>query len=711
MDLFFSALLVFAIGGLLAWIFSFNTKVAIILGLFSSLVGCCLGMIAGGIALFSRSPLQFTIAFWSLPYGGSLTWKIDPLSGFFLVVILGVCGIAACYGYGYWKKYAYEYNLGMAWFFLNLLIASMAAVVTAANAILFIVAWEIMSLSSFFLVTFENEKSSVRNAGITYLIATHIGTAFLFVMFWILGHQALGDMNFAKFENFAKLPELQLGPEIAGIVFIFALIGFGTKAGLMPFHVWLPEAHPAAPSHISAIMSGVMIKTGIYGILRILTFLTPSLWWGILLIALGVMSGVLGVIFAFAQKEIKKFLAYHSVENIGIICIGIGLGIIGLSLYQTTQTDLEQLKNQQDILRYSTNMSQALILMVLGFGGAIFHILNHAIFKSMMFMAAGAVIQQTETGNMNMMGGLLKKMPITGLVFLIGSVALSGLPPLNGFASEFFIYLASFHQIIHLQNNVQFADLVSIPLIIMLGLVLMGGMAMGYYVFSIIFLGEPRTDNTQFAKDPGKSMTTSMVILAALCFLSVGGIAWFGSYVLVPILNVIAPEHILQTTSTIQPGQLLADTVQKNCALVNQIILVMAIFAGIVIVLAILRWIMLRHRTVTQSVTWDCGFLAPTSKLQYTGSSFIQPLADLFSPLLHYRKHLDAPSGYFDTKSQFHSNTLDIFMHYIYERLFGFIAWALRKLDWMQHGHLHLYLLYIAGTLVLLLVWFILFVR
>lgn len=694
MDLFFCALLILACGGVLAWVCS--TKLAALIGLISCVIGCCMGMIAGGMAIFAKQPLQAVFT-WTLPYNNSIVYKIDPLSGFFLVFILGICGIAAVYGRGYWQKYAHEYNLGMAWFFFNTLVLSLAVVVTSANGLLFLVAWEIMSLSSFFLVTFENEKPSVRNAGITYLIATHIGTAFLFVMFWILGHNAFSNMDFAKFQ------ELQLAPEISAAVFICAVIGFGTKAGLMPFHVWLPEAHPAAPSHVSAVMSGVMIKTGIYGILRILTFLTPELWWGILLIILGVISGVFGVILAFVQKEIKRFLAYHSVENIGIICIGIGLGIIGIVLYQTN--------TEKDVVRHAEQLKQAIGLIVLGFGGAIFHILNHAIFKSMMFLCAGAVIQQTETGNLNTLGGLLKKMPITGFAFLIGSIALSGLPPLNGFISEFFIYLASFYQIINIHHNPGFAEISSIPLIVILGLVLMGGMAMGYYIFSMIFLGSARTEQSQFAKDPGRSMTTAILTLSGLCVVAVLVIACFGSQILLPIMQTIVPQKIIQAEKTVPIENTMASIIQQNCDLVGQIVLVFAIFLGILIFLVILRRLILRDHTITQSVTWDCGYLDPTARIQYTGSSFVQPLADLFASLIHYRKNMNPLTQYFNPNISFSSHTHDFFMQQIYERLFGRIGWIFGKLDWMQHGRLHLYLLYIGATLVLLLVWFILFVR
>jgi len=280
-------------------------------------------------------------------------------------------------------------------------------VVVARNGVLFLMSWELMSLASFFLVTLEDEKESVRRAGWIYLIAMHLGTAFLLAMFLLLGQNA-ASLDFERLST-AAAP--------SGVFFLLAVIGFGTKAGFIPMHVWLPEAHPAAPSHVSAVMSGVMIKTGIYGLLRILTLLgPPAAWWGWTLVAIGIVSGILGVLYALAQHDLKRLLAYHSVENIGIIALGLGIGVLGIS--------------------YSNPMMAAL-----GFTGGLLHVVNHALFKSLLFLGAGSVLHATGTGELDRLGGLLKRMPVTGTTFLIGAVAISGLPPLNGFVSEFLIYL------------------------------------------------------------------------------------------------------------------------------------------------------------------------------------------------------------------------------------------------------------------------------
>jgi formate hydrogenlyase subunit 3/multisubunit Na+/H+ antiporter MnhD subunit len=282
--------------------------------------------------------------------------------------------------------YRDEKALGVSWFFFNLLVASMALVVVARNGILFLVAWELMALASFFLVTMQDDEERVRDAGRTYLVASHLGTAFLLVLFIMLA----GGTDSLDFDRFAAGSH-------AGLLFILAAIGFGTKAGFVPLHVWLPEAHPAAPSHVSAVMSGVMIKTGIYGLVRTLTFLGPlPAWAGWLLVGVGVTSGVLGVLFALAQHDLKRLLAYHSVENIGIITLGLGLGLVGLRAGFAP-------------------------LAVLGFAGALLHVLNHALFKGLLFLGAGAVLHGTKTRDMEELGGLLKRMPWTGPLFLIGA--------------------------------------------------------------------------------------------------------------------------------------------------------------------------------------------------------------------------------------------------------------------------------------------------
>ena len=349
---------------------------------------------------------------WQIPFG-EFHLALDPLSTAFLIPILLLSAAASVYAIGYLRgQPAAKVRLSI--FMYLLLVVSMCVVGCARDAVLFLVAWEIMALSSFFLVLYDSDRADVRQAGWMYLVASHIGTAFIIALFLLIGHTA-GSFDFDRWTN---LPSS--GAAGLSTCFILAVIGFGTKAGFWPLHVWLPEAHPAAPSHVSAVMSGVMIKTGIYGLMRMLTFLgPPPAWWGLTILGIGILSGILGVLFALAQHDLKRLLAYHSVENIGIIAIGMGAGMIGISF------------GLNDVA-------------LLGFAGSILHVTNHALFKGLLFLGAGSVAHATGTRNIESLGGLMKKMPVTGATFMTGSAAISGLPPLNGFVSEFLIYAACF---------------------------------------------------------------------------------------------------------------------------------------------------------------------------------------------------------------------------------------------------------------------------
>jgi formate hydrogenlyase subunit 3/multisubunit Na+/H+ antiporter MnhD subunit len=336
---------------------------------------------------------------------------LDPLSAFFLLPALVLAGLAAIYGSHYMQAFADRRSLGAPTFFFNLLIASMLLVLIARNGLLFLVAWELMSLSAYFLVTFEHEQADARRAGWVYLVATHLGALFLFALFMLLG-RAAASLDFVAYSQAARL-----GNGWSAVLFALALVGFGAKAGFVPWHVWLPEAHPAAPSHVSAIMSGVMIKTGLYGILRVTTFLgEPALWWGPALMVIGLTGGLFGISLALAQRDLKRALAYSSIENVGLIALGLGVGMWG-----------------------QTSGHPA--MAALGFAGGLLHVWNHALMKGLMFLAAGSVLHATGTKNIELLGGVLKRMPRTGAAMVLGGVAISGLPPLNGFVSEWLMYM------------------------------------------------------------------------------------------------------------------------------------------------------------------------------------------------------------------------------------------------------------------------------
>ena len=441
---------------------------------------------------------------------GSVCFQIDYLSAFFILIISVMSVVSVVYSKGYLKAYI-DKSLDAHLIFFPVLVASMLAVVTCQNALMFLICWEIMSLSSFFLVIFENEKKEVIKAGISYLVFMHISVIFIMLAFSIISVKS-GSFDFSSFANV-----LTGHKSLANLVFILSFIGFGTKAGFVPFHNWLPEAHPAAPSHVSAIMSGVMIKTGIYGILRVLSFLgTPSKMIAFVVFIISIVTALYGILYAISQNDIKKLLAYSSIENIGIIGTGIGIGMIGSAYNQP-------------------------LVAVLGYAGCLLHILNHAVFKELLFLAAGSVYIKTHTRDIENLGALIKSMPGTAVLFLIGSVAICALPPLNGFISEFLIYMGMFRGL--LVNNF-FVFIVMLFGIASLALV--GTMAILCFtkVFSVVFLGLPRSEaSSNVTSDNSLSMILPMGFLSVLVVLI--GIFSLFAFVLVckPVSMFISIEQ------------------------------------------------------------------------------------------------------------------------------------------------------------------------
>lgn len=646
-------------GGLAALVCSRDPQRATFLGAGSAIVACTIGLFQSVRSLCSQGTDTVRLA-WNVP-NGSFVVQVDVMSAFFLTIIFGICGLCITYGIEYTRAFRQRKSAGLPWFFLNLLVAGMAMVVIARNGILFLMAWEIMSLASFFLVTFEDERPEVRRAGWTYLVATHFGTAFLLTLFVLLGRRS-GSLDFERF-----LATSELGPTIAGLLFVCAVVGFGTKAGFMPLQVWLPQAHPAAPSHVSAIMSGVMIKTGVYGLLRTLTFLgPPPAWWGYLLIGIGLTSGILGVLFALTQHDLKRLLAYHSVENIGIIALGLGLGLLGLSWHSAP-------------------------LAVLGFGGGLLHVLNHALFKSLLFLGAGAVLRSTGTREIDHLGGLLRRMPWTGVTFLVGAAAICGLPPLNGFTSEFLIYLGAFRGVQALDGPQVLA-----PLAIIASLALIGGLAAACFTkaFGALFLGEGRSNHAAHAHECGPAMRWPMLILAATCAI-VG--------LLAPAVTV-AMTPIVQSACGLRASVVEASMAQAEPALTTIVVAALALVTFI-LTLSWLRRGLLADSSVTRGLTWDCGFARPTARMQYTASSFAQPLTQVFQVFLRTRTTLKTPAGHFPKAASLATETPDLCEEKLYRPMFLGTAKALSMLRWLQHGRVQIYILYIAITLLALLVW------
>ncbi|MCP4022269.1 MAG: hydrogenase, partial [Desulfobacteraceae bacterium] len=377
MSHFFISILIILSGGFLPLIFARQAKFAKATSVLLLSVGCLWGLIDAWTKLMQSASETASFEYLNI---FSLVFKIDALSSFFLVAIFTVSLLSAIYSFHYMDDTEKPVKSAVNYFFFSILISTMALVVTANNMIAFMLSWELMSLSSFFLVIYNHQSPENRKAGYLYFVFSHVGAMFILAAFALM-YGATGNFDFGSMDALSETVKI--------LVFIFAFIGFGSKAGVFPFHVWLPHAHPAAPSHISALMSGVMIKTGIYGIIRIYALLDvhTALFGNIVLIA-GAVSGILGVVYALGQSDVKRLLAYSSVENIGIILIGLGIGMIGVA-------------------------SNNPVMAVLGFSGGLFHILNHAVFKSLLFMGAGMVLHKTGTRSIEALVGLLKNMKIT----------------------------------------------------------------------------------------------------------------------------------------------------------------------------------------------------------------------------------------------------------------------------------------------------------
>jgi len=603
----------------------------------AALLAAILVLVNGGQACFS--------SVWQLPFA-SFSLKLDQLSAFFVIPVSLVCGLAGIYGTGYMADEGNSTGGRLSWTWFLLLMGSMITVIAASNGILFLVAWETMTVSSFFLVTRYHEKGEVRRAGWIYLTASHIGTALILVLFAFPGAAATGSGTLVH-------------PACShGLFFLLALVGFGTKAGIVPLHVWLPQAHPAAPSHVSALMSGVMIKTGVYGLLRMLTCLgSPEqwpIWWGWVMIGSGAVSALYGILNALGQRDIKRILAYSSVENMGIVFIGLGVWMTGASTGNALMSSL-------------------------GLAGALLHVWNHSIFKSLLFLGAGSVAKASGTRDIEFTGGLLGRMGRTGLAFFTGSAAIIGLPPLNGFTGEFLIYWGAFSAV---YGDNGFHASVS-GLLAITALALAGGLAMICFtrLFGTVFLGSPRSENAGKACETVGSMYIPMMILAVLCL--AGGLL---AHLVVGFL----------------PGVSIASgtpEVLGRIALVS-----LALPAGMLLAGA-LRKILLSGRSTTTSDTWGCGYILPGSRMQYTASSFSLPALLLFRGFVSLRLTTRSNGEYFPNGLSLKSGLRDSFMHRLYEPLFRSLHRLSGWFSGMQHGRNQLYVLYMAAVLLILLLW------
>jgi len=604
---------------------------------------------------------------WQVPFG-DLSFKVDPLSLVFLVAITILVACAGVYGAGYMRPYRWEKSLGVHIAFYLMLAAVLVLIVTANNVILFLSAWEGMTIATYFLIIFDDEKASVRKAGFIYFIASHCATFFLFVMFFLMARVA-GSMDFDSMARTA------FPPLISGVIFILALAGFGVKAGFVPLHIWLPYAHPVAPAHISALLSGIAIKMGIYGICRVLWILGAlPVWCGYLLFIIGVVSGVMGVLYALGQHELKKLLAYHSVENIGIIALGLGIGLLGRGCGVP-------------------------FLAVLGFGGGLLHVVNHSLFKGLLFLGAGSVIHRTHCGEMDRLGGLAKSMPVTSVLFMIGALSICGLPLFNGFISEFILYFGLFHGVLGLPS----AGIIFCSLGI-LALALMGALALACFckVYGTVFSGEPR----EAFKEPGSSqiqgasweegtsrwMLIPMMILAGLC-------VWIGlaPEAMVRFAFIAAAQLSFVDLSTVDLGRVLLPLTM----VVGALFLLLALMLGLVII----RRLLLGPLPMPVRETWACGFTRVTARFQYTSSSFARPIVDFVRSVLMVRRHGGQVAGFFPSKKHMSSSVHDVSEERIFQPALALLTDLSKKFENTRIRYTQIYLMYIFLFLIFLLVW------
>lgn len=638
--------------------------------------GAGAGLILGGAVIVSKAPFALSVP-QLLPLAGGLALRLDPLGAFFLIVIgLGALP-AAIYGAGYSAIYeGGRASLRMLGVMLNLFLLAMSLVTMADNVLTFLLMWEGMSLTSYFLVIAEADESGVLPAGGWYAAMTHIGLALLLAAFALFmgktGSGAFADLRAAA---------TTLSPATRSVIFGLAFLGFGSKAGLMPLHVWLPRAHPAAPSHVSALMSGVMIKLGIYGLLRMTLDLLDGgpAWWGEMVLAVGAVSALLGVLYALMEHDLKRLLAYHSVENIGIILIGVGAGLIFHSY-------------------------GLMALAALGFIGGLYHTLNHASFKGLLFLGAGAVLHATGTRNMEAMGGLIKRMPWTALCFLIGSAAISALPPLNGFASEWLVFQA-------LLGGFKIpTPEVAVVMPIAVGmLALTSGLAAACFVkaFGITFLALPRSPEAEHAHEAPLSMRIGMGLLALAC---VGlGLAPFA---VVPALGGVLAGlgGLPDTRPAFTVGLALA--APDNFARMSPTWVALGLLLTLALVPAAL-WAFRANRQRRVSASWGCGRVGQTPRMEYTATAFAEPLRRVFAELYHPTKEVTIDfhpeSKYFVQSIAYRSEITPWFEQLLYEPCLRWVSLAARQVRRLQSGSLHWYLVYITAALVILLLiarWF-----
>jgi hydrogenase-4 component B len=618
--------------------------------LFSILVGWrapklwLVGVLAGAVG-----SLGATIVMWNtgnvwefrnrMMLGGeTIHLQLDAISGLFLALLAVVGGAGAVYAGEYWSEAAHPRSarIGRVWW--SVLGLCLGLTLLVVNGLHFLIVWELFTLAGYFLITLDRRAPAVREAGWLYLGASHAGVLCLFAFFALLaartGSWELGPMRDR--------------PELAPL-FWLALLGFGLKAGMFPLHIWLPSAHANAPSHVSAILSGATIKIGIYGLVRFSGWLPVPLSAGWVVVFLGVTSAVLGVAFALGQHDLKRLLAYHSVENIGIILIGLGFGMVAVAQHNAAWGQL-------------------------ALAGGLLHVWNHGLFKSLLFFGAGSVLHATGTREMSRLGGLWRAMPWTTSLFALGAAAIAGLPPLNGFVSEWLVYLGLFDATT-VRGPAAWA---AIPAAVLLGMT--GALALACFVkvCGVVFLGAPRSEAAARAHESGAAMRGAMLVLGAGC-------------VAIGLAPVLFWPAIACAVAAWQPAW--ADTgMPAPLMALTQIQLTVAVVAWVA---AAWLWRKVRHAGLVRAVTWDCGYAAPAARMQYTAGSFAGIITEWFAWILRPIRHEHRPEEAFPARASFEQHTPETMLEYVVEPTGRVVMQAARTARGFQHGRVQMYLLYL----------------
>ena len=596
--------------------------------------------------------------------------KIDKLSAFFVLCLSVLVLCVSIYSIGYISHYYGKRNVGFFNFLYSTFILSMFLVMTSGNAIFFFIAWEAMALISYFLVIFESEHEENQRAGKLYIIMTHIGTAFLLIGFMIMFSYT---KSFDMFGSSAAIPIFA-----KDIMFIMFLIGFGTKAGVIPVHIWLPYAHPAAPSNVSALMSGIMIKTAIYGLLRfVFTYLgIQNTWWGIAIVVIGLLSTVLGVAFAFVEKNIKRLLAYSSIENIGIIFIGLGIGFIAYVQGNFT-------------------------ISALAITASLFHTFNHTLFKGSLFLGAGSVHYSTNTKNMEELGGLIKLMPVTALFFLGAALSVSAVVPFNGFISEWLTFQSLFANILSGQAGLNILSILSVVI-----LAIAGALAAASFIklFGISFLGRPRSNHALHAKEVPGVMNIGMGILVALCLF----VGLFPMVILKVIDNVIFDVMGKSIISQLKGGFLIAVYPLNISGNVISPIVILAVIIGVILSALLIIRIIGGKYIERKYGTWDCGFEALNARMQYSATGFSKPIRIVFKILFRPSRIIKVQGDltYHPESIEYKVDFEFIFEKYFYTPVLKIVKKLSRRVKFsVQTGSTHAYLIYIFLAILALMLY------